>query len=149
MNLMNLNQKQLELIKNCLIEKLAVYLIIIFGSYAKATDLEDSDLDIAFLSAKKFATYDIFMISQQLAEKLQREVDLVDLTQASTVFQMQILSTGQVVYNADEKKRVLFNMLTYKKYAKLSEERQKILDKIQESGSVYGPGCGAQQGAGN
>ena len=36
------------------------------------------------------------MLSQELADLLNREVDLIDLDKASTVFQAQVLNTGTV-----------------------------------------------------
>ena len=77
------------------------------------------------------------MLAQQLAEKLNRDVDLIDLKQAFTVFKTEIIATGKVIYCQDELQRMKFEMLTYKMYVKLNEERQIILDKIHESGGVY------------
>ncbi|MTI69882.1 MAG: nucleotidyltransferase domain-containing protein, partial [Firmicutes bacterium] len=58
----------------------------LFGSAANGTLREDSDVDIAFLSSKNIEDYDIFMLGQELAEKLERDVDLIDLKKAYTVF---------------------------------------------------------------
>lgn len=134
---MFITDKHLLIIKQYLARKISPYLIILFGSVIKGNLRESSDIDIAFLSEKHFSDYEIFMFSQDLADMLGREVDLVDLAKVSTVFQAQIISTGKVIYCQDEKKRMLFYMLTYKKYARLNEERQCIFDKLEERGTIY------------
>lgn len=133
-----LEEEKIELIKNYLLKKVAPYLIILFGSAAKENMHKDSDIDLGFLSDKKLSSYEIFMIAQGLADILGKEVDLVDLNQASTVFQIQIISSGKIIYCNDEKRRRLFEMVTFKKYTRLNEERRIILEKIKERGSVYG-----------
>jgi predicted nucleotidyltransferase len=132
-----ITQQQIDIIKNFLIKNLDVDVIYLFGSSVKNTMREDSDIDIAFLSEKSVDTFDLFLLSQKLADLVGREVDLIDIKKATTVFQTQIISTGIVIYSRDEKKRAIFEMITYKSYARLNEEREEILDKIKESGSIY------------
>lgn len=126
------------LITDYLIQRISPYLIILFGSAAGGNLRKDSDIDIAFLSDRKFSAYDIFMIGQGLADILGREVDLVDLNNASTVFQAQIISKGKVIHCSDKTKRMQFYMLTLKKYAKLNEERQYIFNKLERRGTING-----------
>lgn len=132
-----ITQQQIDIIKNFLIKNLDVDVIYLFGSSVKNTMREDSDIDIAFLSEKSVDPFDLFLLSQKLADLVGREVDLIDIKKATTVFQTQIISTGIVIYSRDEKKRAIFEMITYKSYARLNEEREEILDKIKESGSIY------------
>jgi predicted nucleotidyltransferase len=132
-----ITQQQIDIIKNFLIKNLDVDVIYFFGSSVKNTMREDSDIDIAFLSEKSVDPFDLFLLSQKLADLVGREVDLIDIKKATTVFQTQIISTGIVIYSRDEKKRAIFEMITYKSYARLNEEREEILDKIKESGSIY------------
>lgn len=135
---MGINEKEIEKIKEYLKEKLAPYLIILFGSAVKGYMREDSDVDIAFLSDKELNSYEVFLIAQGLADLLGRDVDLVDLKKASTVFQVQVISTGKVIFCSDKTKRMVFEMTALKKYARLNEERECILEKIKERGSIYG-----------
>jgi len=135
---MSVDDKHLSIIKQYLSEKISPYLIILFGSGAKGNLRKDSDIDVAFLSEQHFSDYEIFMCSQGLADLLDREVDLVDLEKASTVFQAQVISTGKIIYCKDETKRMLFYMYALKKYARLNEERQCIFKIWEERGTVYG-----------
>ncbi len=130
-------RKDKEIIEKVLKKNISPYLIILFGSMAKGSARADSDYDIAFLSEYKHSDYQVYMVAQELAGLLGREVDLVDLIKSSTVFQAQVIGKGKIIYSGDEYKRMLFAMAVLKKYAKLNEERRCILDKVAERRSIY------------
>lgn len=132
-----LSADQIETIKNFLIEKLSAYLVILFGSAASNKMRPDSDIDIAFLSMRKTGEYETFMLAQELSGMIGREIDLVDMDRASSVFRVQILGKGMTVYNSDDYKSSLFKIRALKDYAILNEERQCIIDKIKERGFAY------------
>lgn len=136
---MYLSAEQIEQIKKFLIDKLNPYLIIIYGSAANGRMRADSDIDIAYLSTQDndLRDYDRFMLAQEMAEILDRDVHLIDLRQASTVLQAQVVAQGKVILDQEPVKRQEFFMLVLKKYARLNEERAPILDKIKERGTVY------------
>lgn len=135
---MNIDSNQVEQIKCFLVERLKPYLIYLFGSSVKGVFRQDSDIDIAFLSDKEVSEYEIFMIAQELADILKREVDLIDLKNASTVFKAQVVGNGEVIYCNDDTRRMYFQMYAFKDYAMLNEEREMILKDIKRRGSVYG-----------
>ena len=82
-----INQQQIDIIKKFLIKNLDVNVIYLFGSSVKNTMRKDSDIDVVFLSDKSVDSFDLFLLSQKLANLLGREVDLIDIKKASTVFQ--------------------------------------------------------------
>ncbi|OLO40668.1 DNA polymerase subunit beta [Alkalihalophilus pseudofirmus] len=126
-----------KLVVDELVPRLNPSIIYLFGSYAKGTATESSDIDIAYFSETSLTNYERFILAQYLADLVKKEVDLVDIKQASTVFQAQIVGLGKVIYCSNEKQRHEFEMLTLKMYAKLNEERKPILDQIKESGKIY------------
>lgn len=128
-----------EIIISQLQDEFSPYVIYVFGSAVNGNTRRDSDIDVAFVSEKteSIDAYDIYLAAQGLAEKLNQDVDLVDLNRASTVFQAQVVSTGRVIFCNDNYKRDVFEMKTLKMYAKLNEERAVIIDRIGESGSIY------------
>jgi hypothetical protein len=65
-------------------------------------------------------------------------VDLVDLRAASTVLQMQVVSSGELLFEGNALERQRFEMLVFSSYARLNEERKAILQRIREEGRVYG-----------
>ena len=129
-----IGNEKINIIKNILVGAFSPYLIYIFGSMVKNRDREESDIDIAILTDGRVDEYE-FILSQKLADILKKEVDLVDLNRASTVFKIQIIKTGKLIYNSNNLKKMHFQMRTMKDYAILNEERQEVIDKIKSRGA--------------
>jgi predicted nucleotidyltransferase len=134
---LNLDINTIENIKNSLLKNLEPYAIYLFGSSVKGIFREDSDIDIAFLSNKDISDYELFMFAQELADIVKRDVDLINLGKASTVFKVQILYNGEKIYCSEDTKTAYFEMYAFKDYATLNEERDVILKSIKKRGSVY------------
>lgn len=115
--------------------------IYLFGSAAQNRLRDDSDIDIAFLTDNQVNDYECFVKAQELADVFNRDVDLINLNTSSTVFKAQVVGTGKIIYCRDETKRMYFEMRSFKSYAMLNEEREVILKKIKERGTVYGKWC--------
>lgn len=80
----------------------------------------------------------IYLFGLAAKDELKREVGLINLSEASTVFKAQIIGTGKVIYCKNNTERMYFEMRSLKEYALLNEERECILNKIKERDSVYG-----------
>lgn len=126
-----------KLITDFLVDRITPSVIYLFGSRAADRARSNSDYDIAYLSDKHLSNYERFMLAQELAAILNRDVDLVDLKQASTVFQTEIIETGKVLYGDHSTDKALFEMRALKNYAILNEERRVILENISERGQIY------------
>jgi uncharacterized protein len=115
--------------------------IYLFGSYQTDTEWPDSDVDVAVLLPYPDAKYERLMVVSKcrywLEDILKKDVDLVNIRLASTVFQFQIVSTGRLIYTADERAVNEFEMLAISLYQKLSEERRDILEKFYETRRAY------------
>lgn len=120
----------LDYIKSFLIEELEAELIYLFGSYAVGKARDNSDLDLAFLSSKEIDDYQRFLTAQKMASKLNIDVDLIDLSEASTVFKTQIIQ-GKLIFAKNKQQKQQFELLTLKKYSRLNEERKEIIEKIE------------------
>ena len=118
-----------------IVEPIAIYL---FGSMAANTVHDSSDIDLAFLPQESLSNVLRWDIQQELADALGKAVDLVDLRVASTVMRLQVVTTGEVLYEGDSTKRAEFEMLALSMYARLNEERREILDQVKREGRVYG-----------
>ncbi|MEY7998784.1 nucleotidyltransferase domain-containing protein [Clostridium sp. Mt-5] len=134
---MNIDKDSIDKIISFLIENIKPYLIYLFGSSVNGIFRGDSDIDIAFISDIETSDYEIFMLSQKLADILKRDVDLIDLKKASTVFKVQVIAKGEHIYCSDNKRRAYFEMYAFKDYAILNEEREIILKNIKKRGHVY------------
>lgn len=53
-------------------------MVYIFGSTLKGTSNKYSDIDIAYLSDQEINEYENFMLAQDLAGKINFDVDLID-----------------------------------------------------------------------
>jgi hypothetical protein len=80
----------------------------------------------------------LFELSNQLADQLGYEVDLLDMRAASTVMQYQILTTGECWWVKDELPVGLFETMVLSEKTNLDEARADLLADIQARGSVYG-----------
>jgi predicted nucleotidyltransferase len=116
-------------------EVLAIYQ---FGSQARGTARPTSDLDLAVLAREPIPNEQRFSLAHELAVRLHRDVDLLDLRTASTVMRMQVLTTGQCLEARDQRAKAEFEMYTYADYARLNEERRELVKGITERGFVYG-----------
>ncbi|MBV1821784.1 type VII toxin-antitoxin system MntA family adenylyltransferase antitoxin [Clostridium cochlearium] len=135
---MYLNKDTINKIIDYSLKIIKPYLVYIFGSAVNGNFNEDSDIDIAFLSDEEFTDYEVFIMAQELADIVKRDVDLINLKKASTVFKAQVVGTGEKIYCTDETRRMYFEMRAFKEYALLNEEREIIMENIKKRGSVYG-----------
>lgn len=129
MEMGELSVAQEQCIADHLIRHLDPVTIILFGSAASGTMRADSDVDIAFIANHSFSAFQIFEVAQTLADKLGREVDLVDFRQASSVFKAQIVGNRKLLLDKDPVMRQYEFMRALKEYAKLNEERHPVLVK--------------------
>jgi predicted nucleotidyltransferase len=133
-----MNEQIIQTILNHTPQVQTVYL---FGSYGTEDERPSSDVDIALLlpheEAKAAGSLLLGELHLALAELLGKEVDLVNLRQVSTVFQKEIVMTGQQIFCTDAYAAAEFEMLTLSYYQKLNEERREILAAFKESGRAY------------
>ncbi len=135
---MYLSKEDKTIIVNFLKERLKLKFIYLFGSFAKGEGREDSDIDLAIYSDENVSGYDTFIIANDLAFEVKRDVQIINLKEASTVFAAQIVGTREVLYCKDKNFMENYNVRIFKDYVKLNEERQGILDSIKKDGKIYG-----------
>ncbi len=116
-------------------ELIAVYL---YGSFSEGFAGPRSDVDIAILTRNPLPEGRLAELAQELMDLSGRDVDLVDLSRASTVLQMQIISRGRRLYCRDPFLCERFETHVFSDYVDLNERRAGILRDIRERGSVYG-----------
>lgn len=129
-----MQKKLIELIQS----KIPVEFILLFGSFVKGTQRDDSDVDIAVFSKQEIPTYERFLLAGELAELLGREIDLIDIRQIDTVFTMQIFSQGIPIYIKEPNQFYTQRMRAYSMYLALNEQRAPVIESIKERGSVFG-----------
>lgn len=120
-------------------ETQAIYL---FGSYADQTANAQSDLDLALLLPPRQAfllTHDKWWkLADELSLLAGCPVDLINMRQVSTVFQIEILRAGRRIFCCNLRQCNEYEGLALSLYQKLNEERAAIITAIQETGIIYG-----------
>lgn len=122
-------------LQNVLPSLRAAYL---FGSVVTEHFTDDSDIDVAVLTSEPLDALQRWQLLQQLAIRLNRDVDLVDLSAASTVMQFQVVSTGERIFSADANAMEWWELKVYQLYLTLNDDRKPILEAIQQTGRIYG-----------
>lgn len=124
-----IKDKIVEIIKN----KIKCDAIIVFGSFARGTQNEESDIDIAIKTKCDISKKELHKISDLLADELKRDIDLVNLdTVENDGFKYEILINGNVIYCNDSYKFDLYKLDTYREYLELNEARKQIIDEMKK-----------------
>jgi predicted nucleotidyltransferase len=106
---------------------LAPKAIYVFGSYGTARQHPASDLDLAVLPQSPLDPVRLFQLANELSSELGLDVDLIDLSRASTVMAKETLRTGERFLVNDLPAVREFEMRTLSDYARLNEERHPVL----------------------
>lgn len=105
--------------------------IYIFGSVAKDEERRGSDIDIAFYSNSEHTALKIYNVAQELAIKLNRDVDLVDMRRVGSVLQKEIVEHGKVIFEKSANFRSEMELKIIKNYVKFCEERKSLIEKFE------------------
>jgi predicted nucleotidyltransferase len=103
------------------------HVIYQFGSQVSGQARDDSDLDLAILCPEAVDAVRLFDLANKLSNRLNLEVDLLDLSRASTVMAKEVLLGGQRIHVGNLPATQQFEMRTLADYARLNEERAAIL----------------------
>lgn len=119
----------------------AVQGIYLFGTHGTEYERPESDVDIALLfppeQAKAEGDLSLTQCRVDIENALHKEVDLLNLRLASTVFQKEIISSAVLLHCADRYAVDEFEMLVLSFYQKLNEERADVLAEGLASGRFY------------
>lgn len=107
-------------------------LIYLFGSQATRHARVESDIDVAVQAEAPLDSLFRWQLANQLATTLGKDVDLIDLRQASTVLRMEIVRSGICLYQRGQE-AALFEMTTLSMYQHLQQERAEILSDFKRS----------------
>ncbi len=125
-------EEKIEIIKKTILDQIDCKAIVLFGSFVRGTQNEESDIDIAILAKKEIDKKEIFYLSQKLEEKLKREIDLINLDTIGDGFRYEILMSGKTLYCEEELSFELYKLDMYREYLELNESRKIILDEIMK-----------------
>lgn len=132
-------KRELEIIKRILMEDFKPLAIILFGSFAKNTQSDESDIDIAIM-ASNIDKKKLFYEKQKLELEISRDIDLVNLNDKnmSDGFKYEILMNGIVLYCEDSYKFEMKKLDIIREFLDFNEKRQDIIDRVKKGGDIYG-----------
>ena len=113
-------------------------LVLLHGSRARGDGRADSDVDIAVLADAAIDPMTLLDLQASLEPHLEAPLDLVDLTAADDVLRVQVIEHAQVLFERTSAERDRFEMTALARYARLNEERARILEDVRRRGSVHG-----------
>lgn len=123
------NQEILELLVEELKRQLpALYGIYLFGTFDTEYERSDSDIDLAVLGIRECSVVDLWDLAQKLSGLCHRDVDLINLDKASTVFCFQILSEARRLYAADSTRCDFFEVQAISRFYYFDFARKEILE---------------------
>lgn len=116
-----------QVIKKAFPTTISVY---VFGSFGTEYETSASDLDLAVLfpGEEKISNLDLWDVSQKIASAIDRDVQLVELQSASTVFRFEILTSGKRIYCKNQKISDTFENVSLSMYLRFQEERKDIIE---------------------
>lgn len=120
--------EQAKIIKILSDEIEGLELITLFGS-AVGLDYQQnkSDIDIAFLATKKINNVQRWNIQENLASRLNSDVDLVDLNNSNDILRFEVISKGKNLFIKPSYKIECFLDSIYINYIQLNEDRAEII----------------------
>mgnify|MGYP004600794441 FL=1 len=131
-------EEKLDNIKEILLKNLKLDAIILFGSYARNRERIDSDIDIAIKPKCDIPKETLIEIQEEIEEKIDTDIHLINLDVIEDDFRYDILITGQELYVENEMCFIEYKLAAFNKYLDLNEDRQIIINKIKEGGTLYG-----------
>ena len=107
-----------------------------FGSRIQGCSHSQSDLDLALLVPTYADRLLLWKVSNELANELGVDIDLLDFRAASTVMQFQILTSGERWWSKDSTAD-LYETFVLSEKIKLDEARKNLIDDIKKEGHIY------------
>jgi len=114
------------------LKPLEVETVYLFGTHGTSRQRADSDVDVAFLARKPNRSLEIQGVRQDLAERLNKDVDVLDLMAVPVSMRFSVVTSGDRLLDLNPEKRREFEMYTYSDYLRLKEERAPILAAIRK-----------------
>jgi uncharacterized protein len=111
--------------------------VYLFGSFAAGLDRADSDVDLGVFAGRPLQRPRVIELAHRVASLLRRDVDLVDLADASTILQMQAIGEGRLIDAPKPYECALFEVRVMRDYQDLKARRREIEADIVARGRVY------------
>jgi predicted nucleotidyltransferase len=125
-----------EVVLAALPETRALY---VYGSFARGEERSDSDLDLAVLLPDGRRIPNAWELGSEIALRVKRDVDVVDLGRASDVLRHSVLSEGRALFAPSPDELLAWEASAMSRYARHREEIRDLLADFHRTGVGYSP----------
>jgi uncharacterized protein len=115
-----------------------VWAIYVYGSFARGDDSSASDVDLALLLPAEERIVDLLGVVSDVASRVHREVDLVDLRKVSDVLRREVLAEGRILYLSRPDEVLEWEGTAITRYQHYREEIRDLLRDFARTGIGYG-----------
>jgi predicted nucleotidyltransferase len=112
--------------------------IYVYGSFASGDEWPQSDLDLAVLPPPERSVPDLLGLIGEVAARIGRDVDLVDLRRVGDVIRREVLEHGRPIYVSEPARVLSWEASAMSRYARHREEIREILEEFDRTGIGYG-----------
>lgn len=113
--------------------------IILYGSFSRNSQNDESDIDIAIVSEKTDKAT-LFELKKNIEEITFRDVDLINLESIdiSESLRYEVLMNGVLLYCQDNFKFDMYKIEKLKEFLDFNESRNDIIERVKNGGKIYG-----------
>lgn len=112
--------------------------VYLFGSRAVGEEWPDSDLDLAVVLNGPADPVSLWMAGEDIASRLDVDVDLIDLLKADTVLKHQIVTNGKLLFTNDPVEAERYEIFILNDMMELNEARRPLIADIMREGRLNG-----------
>jgi predicted nucleotidyltransferase len=112
--------------------------IYVYGSFARGDESPASDVDLAVLLPPDETIADLLGVISEVATRIHREVDLVDLRRVSDVLRREVLTDSQTLYISRPDQVLEWEGTAISRYQRYREEVRALLEDFASTGIGYG-----------
>ena len=111
--------------------------IYAFGSFARAEEWPDSDLDLAVLLPPARRIENVLDVMSHVSARVHRDVDVVDLRKADDVLRREVLLDGRTLHVSEPDQVLAWEAAAMSRYARHREEIRDLLEDFRRTGVGY------------
>ena len=111
--------------------------VYVYGSFARAEEWPDSDLDLAVLLPPQKNIPNVLGLMAEISERTGRDVDLVNLRKVGDILRAEVLADGRTLHVADPDAVLAWEASAMSGYARHRDETRGILDDFERTGIGY------------
>ena len=113
--------------------------IVLYGSFSRNSQNDESDIDIAIVSERTDKAA-LFELKKNIEEITFRDVDLINLESIdiSESLRYEVLMNGVLLYCRDDFKFDMYKIEKLKEFLDFNESRNDIIERVKNGGKIYG-----------